>query len=542
MTKPRGTGISFLLALVAACPAVAESSTVTAGSGGRVTEKTVPPGERGAPESPLSIANALESKGRLEEALSVLKRAVSRTGPSFDLMLKTGWLYYRLKDNESAARAYRKALEFQPESEKAKLGLTLPLIGDGRWHEVEKVCNEVIEEDPLSYWAWVRLGLALYEQGSLAAALSAYNKALELRPGDLNALLGLGWTSVMLGGNESLDAAEHYFLAARAVAPKDARVTKGLQAVAKARSTPMFSGLAGIYGTYRRFLGLDNDRAFLWATTVVCQGAVSKIAELYLSYNMVEITWHNDYSAMQHEIEAAFSLHLWRGGEVFAGYVHVFGDLDTTNHLQVALLETKHEIGPVSLGLGGALSFYPDGRVLQVEPSMTWSPSESLSIRGTLTVLHNSDPPARSVWSWELLPSPAPLPGYPLDDAAIWPREARTLFSGSLNATWLPLSDLKLSLSAWGGERYYYVADRGHTLYSTDDLLLFGGKIQLGYDVISHLSFLVELRADYGQVGEATAEFTRDSCSIDSRQCNWRLNGKETFTLIGGMFGLAGWF
>lgn len=60
----------------------------------------------------------------------------------------------------------------------------------------------VLEKDAENEYGYYYLGMAYFEQGEFVQAMKAYLKAVELAPGYLGAMLGLGHTLRMLGRYE----------------------------------------------------------------------------------------------------------------------------------------------------------------------------------------------------------------------------------------------------------------------------------------------------------------------------------------------------
>lgn len=72
-------------------------------------------------------------------------------------ILRHGWLNYLRGAHNESIHDYQKALDLNPASLDARLGLMLPLIAQQRWREVASHANKVLEVAPWNYYAHVRL-------------------------------------------------------------------------------------------------------------------------------------------------------------------------------------------------------------------------------------------------------------------------------------------------------------------------------------------------------------------------------------------------
>lgn len=127
-------------------------------------------------------------------------------------------LTYRAKGKpDLAIEHFRKALRINPDYSAARNGLGTAYLAKRDWDAAIKAFEEVAEnilyatpELPLS-----NLGLAYYQKGDYASAQKYYMRALELKPGFINALVGLGRTYMALGkpseAVKSLETGARYY-------------------------------------------------------------------------------------------------------------------------------------------------------------------------------------------------------------------------------------------------------------------------------------------------------------------------------------------
>ncbi len=110
----------------------------------------------------------------------------------YTINLRLGWLYYLDKNYANSIYHYEKAMKVLPHSVEAKLGYTLPLLAQGKFSEVEKVCYQILSTDFYNYWANLRLAYALRMQRKFDIAEKIALKLLTVYPTDVNFLVELG--------------------------------------------------------------------------------------------------------------------------------------------------------------------------------------------------------------------------------------------------------------------------------------------------------------------------------------------------------------
>ena len=101
-------------------------------------------------------SHVLESKGEYEKAAAVLTPLLNHKASEYAL-LRYGWLNYLQGNYNDAIDSYKRALNFNPRSFDARLGVSLPLMAQGRWKEASRHLKQVIGQSPYHYLAHVRL-------------------------------------------------------------------------------------------------------------------------------------------------------------------------------------------------------------------------------------------------------------------------------------------------------------------------------------------------------------------------------------------------
>lgn len=100
---------------------------------------------------------ALEAKGQLDGAINALADQLAHNHADEFALLRAGWLNYRLGHFQASEQDYRSSLTVNPQSLDARLGMTLPLMAEGRWHESLAYAQQVQQVAPGNYDAGIRV-------------------------------------------------------------------------------------------------------------------------------------------------------------------------------------------------------------------------------------------------------------------------------------------------------------------------------------------------------------------------------------------------
>lgn len=106
---------------------------------------------------PWTESYRLESLTQFDRAAKSLEEIIKDNPKNEFAILRHGWLSYLRGAHNESIRDYQKALDLNPDSLDARLGLMLPLIAQQRWREVASHANKVLKEAPWNYYAHVRL-------------------------------------------------------------------------------------------------------------------------------------------------------------------------------------------------------------------------------------------------------------------------------------------------------------------------------------------------------------------------------------------------
>ena len=129
-----------------------------------------------------------EAENRPAEALEAMNTILSRDKASYFANVRTGWIAYLAGRFAESAEAYQRAAKAQPKAVEAKLGLTLPLMAQKKWAELETASRAVLALDPKNNVARARLALALYSLGNYPDAATTYRGLMADYPGELDSI------------------------------------------------------------------------------------------------------------------------------------------------------------------------------------------------------------------------------------------------------------------------------------------------------------------------------------------------------------------
>lgn len=169
----------------------------------------------------------LEAASDAKGALGKMREIRAKAGASYFVAMRSGWLAYLVGEFAAAEMAYAEAAGFAPKAVEARLGLTLPLLAQKKWRELERACREVLALDPHSGVGRTRLGAALYAIGNYPDAALVYRKLVEDYPAELDHQTGLGWAMLRMGRRAE---AKQVFAAVLAVSPDNVNAQQGMAA------------------------------------------------------------------------------------------------------------------------------------------------------------------------------------------------------------------------------------------------------------------------------------------------------------------------
>jgi tetratricopeptide (TPR) repeat protein len=164
-----------------------------------------------------------EKKGDYTAAMDPVKKVYDES--SYELNLRLGWLNYNAGLFDESIIFYNRAQKLKPYSEEARFGLILPLASLGKWDDVIKVYDAILEVSPNNSVALYRLGLVYYGRKDYNMASTQFKKVVDLYPFGYDGLLMLGWSSYFLGNTNQ---AKVLFNKVLLYSPNDKSANEGL--------------------------------------------------------------------------------------------------------------------------------------------------------------------------------------------------------------------------------------------------------------------------------------------------------------------------
>ena len=166
-----------------------------------------------------------EAKGKATAALDAMKKIQTKSGATYFVSARQGWLAYLAGRFGESEAAYRAAIKSKPDSIEARLGLTLPLLAQKKWRPLEKACRDVLKLDAQNAVARARLAHAYYSIGNYPDSATVYRKLVRDYPAELDHQTGLGWALARMG---RAGEAKKIFAEVLAVSPDNPNARQGM--------------------------------------------------------------------------------------------------------------------------------------------------------------------------------------------------------------------------------------------------------------------------------------------------------------------------
>lgn len=139
-----------------------------------------------------ALAELLERKGDVEGALGELGRALDAAPEDVTILCARAALYTARGRYDQAELDLRRAARADEASAEVQIQLGVLFCKRARWREAVEPLRGAVERDSQRAAAHYYLGDALNHIDDLPGALSAYEAAVALEPGNLRAMKGIG--------------------------------------------------------------------------------------------------------------------------------------------------------------------------------------------------------------------------------------------------------------------------------------------------------------------------------------------------------------
>ncbi len=130
-------------------------------------------------------------------AISALEKIYSED--KYEIYLRLGWLHYSAGNYTKSVAQYKKAIEKNPESVEAMLGIVNPLAAMGNMNEVVNYYHKILTVDSKNYTVNYRLAIIYYEKKEFSKAKTYAQTVANLYPFDYYANVILGKIYISLG-------------------------------------------------------------------------------------------------------------------------------------------------------------------------------------------------------------------------------------------------------------------------------------------------------------------------------------------------------
>ena len=161
--------------------------------------------ERAIAQEFITAAQKFVALGQIEKAIEIYERIVKGAPEDFESLGQLATLYARINQHEKAAQTYSQLLEADPENITYQDALVENLHAAGKHNEALDLAQAYIQTDPEMGAHYARLARLYEAEGDETAAITNYEKALELAYGDKQTYLKLARLNFF---NEGIDAAE----------------------------------------------------------------------------------------------------------------------------------------------------------------------------------------------------------------------------------------------------------------------------------------------------------------------------------------------
>ena len=146
-----------------------------------------------------TLGIALRQTGRVDEALSRLRRAAKRRPPYARAFYELGCLLVAMDDYEEAIAAFRRGIEIAPMMPELSIQLGYALLWRKQCEEAKAAFARALDIAPRSAEALVGIGKAHRDGGEAEPAAGYFRRALAVRPDDPGIWLALGLSLQELG-------------------------------------------------------------------------------------------------------------------------------------------------------------------------------------------------------------------------------------------------------------------------------------------------------------------------------------------------------
>ena len=107
-------------------------------------------------------------------------------------LFELGLYFFEEENFSKAEEQFKAALELLPDRPSILVNLSATLVHLGKWDDCEKICQKILNIDPVNYDAFLNLGVCLSHSDKPSEALQFLDKAIELNPHSAQAWINKG--------------------------------------------------------------------------------------------------------------------------------------------------------------------------------------------------------------------------------------------------------------------------------------------------------------------------------------------------------------
>jgi len=145
----------------------------------------------------------LESMAQYKAAAELFDPVLKAEPANEFARLRRAWLHYLAGSYNDSQSDYKAALQANPQSLDAQIGLTLPLLAQQRWKEAALVAEQALQSAPWNYYAHLRQMVAEEGQQQWQALLDHTTKLHQRYPSDANVLVYRARAQYWLGDKKA---------------------------------------------------------------------------------------------------------------------------------------------------------------------------------------------------------------------------------------------------------------------------------------------------------------------------------------------------
>lgn len=153
-----------------------------------------------SPSLERQLALTLVQTGRVRDAVRLMERHATSSDP--DSLNVLGLVLAESGDTAGARAILLRSVELDERNPRARQNLALAALHAGDWPLCEREAREALAVNPALPLAWNYLGIALFNQRRADEAISAWQRSVELDPGDLDVLFNLASVAARAGRRE----------------------------------------------------------------------------------------------------------------------------------------------------------------------------------------------------------------------------------------------------------------------------------------------------------------------------------------------------